>query len=147
MNPPLELHGSDTPQEQTPTHHMPGIDPPFAAARILIVEDEATVADAFGSLLEGHGYRTEIVRHPDEVLPAVRRFRPDVILLDIGLPDRSGFDVAIELAGLDERRRFRVIALSGYSKDDRCIQGNQHFDDRLEKPVKMKTLLRAVANT
>jgi two-component system CheB/CheR fusion protein len=108
--------------------------------RILIVDDQKDVADAVALLLQMQGYSTDSVAHPDEVVPAIRRFKPQIVLLDIGLPERSGIEVASELAGLDERAAIRVVALSGYAEDAAAPGVNELFDGRLLKPVTAEQL-------
>ena len=123
----------------------PGSTEPPGTLRILIVDDQKDVADAVTLLLQMLGHTTHSVTHPDDVVPAIRRFKPEVILLDIGLPERSGIEVAADLARLEERSGMRVIALSGYA-DDAAHGGDALFDGRLLKPVTAEQLTALLGN-
>lgn len=70
-----------------------------ASPRILIVEDEDNIALALDWLLTREGYRHERVASGDEALPAIRRGRPDLVLLDVMLPGSSGYDICREVRG------------------------------------------------
>jgi len=112
--------------------------------RVLIVDDQKDVVDSLALLLRTQGHISEAVHHPDDVLPAIERFKPQVVLLDIGLPGRSGYDVAADLAGLGERSKMRVIALSGYAEDAAPTGYDENFDQRLLRPVRLDDLLEAI---
>ncbi|EJM95712.1 response regulator [Herbaspirillum sp. YR522] len=70
---------------------------PPSSADILIVEDEPKMAELLQKYLAAAGYRSRHVEHGDAALPAVRQQRPDLILLDIMLPGRSGWEICREL--------------------------------------------------
>jgi DNA-binding response OmpR family regulator len=66
---------------------------PLRAKRVLIVEDEESVASGLVAILDVEGFTTHHVARGGETLEAVESFRPDILLLDIGLPDISGLEV------------------------------------------------------
>ncbi len=69
-------------------------------------------------------------------MAAARAFRPDVVLLDIGLPGMDGFEIASALRALPETSRAHLIAVSGYGQDkDRALSAQAGFDLHLVKPV------------
>ncbi len=118
---------------------MDGID----RSAVLIVEDDALLRDAFRLLLEDSGYRVLGAATGGEALDMARRERPGLMLLDLGLPDRSGMDVIRELRSLEELSAMPVVALSGRPGRDerqRCLQAG--FSEYLEKPVRPRWLLR-----
>jgi CheY-like chemotaxis protein len=72
-------------------------------------------------------------------------FRPDVVLLDIGMPGMDGYEVARRLSALPEGRRPRIVAVTGWSQEsDRHQASEAGFDMHLVKPVDLDALLRAL---
>jgi DNA-binding response OmpR family regulator len=119
---------------------MDGID---RSAAVLIVEDDPLLRDAFRLLLEDSGYRVLGAGTGGEALDLARRERPALMLLDLGLPDRSGMEVIRELRQTEELNGMPVVALSGRPGRDerqRCLQAG--FSDYLEKPVRPRWLLQ-----
>jgi len=104
--------------------------------RILIVDDNIDSAESLGLWLKLVGHEVKLVHEGLTAVEAARVFQPDVILLDIGLPDIDGYEVAERLKrelGLDG---VRLIALTGYGQDEdrqRCYDAG--FDEHLIKPV------------
>ncbi|MEJ2186549.1 MAG: response regulator [Gemmatimonadota bacterium] len=118
---------------------MEGID----RSAVLIVEDDALLRDAFRLLLEDSGYRVLGAGTADEAVDLARREHPGLVLLDLGLPDRSGMDVVRELRQLKELNTISVVALSGRpgrEERQRCLQAG--FSEYLEKPVRPRWLLQ-----
>ncbi len=115
-------------------------------ARILIVDDNADAANSLGSLLELEGHRIEVTYGSSDVLARARTFRPDIVLLDIGLPEMDGYEVARRIRALPEFRGVRLVALTGYGQaEDRQRAKSSGFDDHLVKPVEFPTLRRVLA--
>jgi len=83
------------------------------AAPILLVEDDALLRQAFAILLEDAGYRVVEAGSAAEALAVANRETPAVVVLDIGLPDRSGLEVARELRERSETTAIPIIALTG----------------------------------
>jgi DNA-binding NarL/FixJ family response regulator len=82
------------------------------SARVLLVDDHILFAEAIRLAMESRGMEVvDVVQTAQQALPAVRRLRPDLVLLDIGLPDGSGLDVGEAI--LEEVRDAKVLALSG----------------------------------
>jgi CheY-like chemotaxis protein len=112
-----------------------------ATLEILLVDDNADVLDSQQRLLEALGHRVRAVDAGGKVLDAVRSRLPDLLLLDLGMPDMDGYQVARELARLEQRERFKVIALTGYApgagKDNEKLA---HFDGYLLKPITLEML-------
>jgi CheY-like chemotaxis protein len=117
-----------------------------ASARILIVDDNADAADSLGTLLELEGHRIEVTYGSADALARVGTFKPDIVLLDIGLPDMDGYEVARRIRALPEMTHVRLIALTGYGQaEDRQRAKSAGFDDHLVKPVEFPALQRALA--
>jgi CheY-like chemotaxis protein len=101
------------------------------------VDDNADAADSLAMLLQLEGHATLVARSGNEALAAVTQFAPDFVLLDIGLPDISGYEVATRLRALPGLGAMpRLIALTGWSSDeDRRQAAEAGFDAHLVKPV------------
>jgi two-component system, sensor histidine kinase len=113
--------------------------------RILVVEDNADAAESMRLLLGGIGHQVTVVTDGSEAVAAARAFRPDVVLLDIGLPGMDGFQVASALRALPETSRAHLIAVSGYGQEkDRARSAQAGFDLHLVKPVDPGKLAAAI---
>ena len=109
--------------------------------RILLVDDSADAAFAMSMLLEAMGHEVRTAHDGACALNSVDEFRPDVVLLDIGLPGMSGFDVAREMRKRDATRGALLLALTGYgSAADRQTALDAGFDHHLTKPVSIGDL-------
>jgi signal transduction histidine kinase len=119
-----------------------------ATRRILVVEDNADTAESMMMLLSGLGHDVTIVNDGNEAVGVARDFRPDVILLDIGLPGMDGYSLARILRAAPETSAARLIAVSGYGQDkDRQRSAAAGFDLHLVKPVEPTKLAAAIEST
>jgi PAS domain S-box-containing protein len=110
--------------------------------KILVVDDSMDTVDAVARLLREAGHAVEIARDGLAALESARAFKPDVILLDLGLPGLDGFKVAQKLRAEGESRNVRLIAISGYGQaEDRRRTKEAGFDHHLVKPVDFQALL------
>ena len=114
--------------------------------RVLIADDDRDTVMTLGILLRSEGHETWLVQKGADVAQAVREFKPTVVLLDLCMPDRSGYDVAEELSRAYGTSCPTLIAVSGFSKtvdrDKVEISGFHHF---IPKPYDPDALLRLVA--
>ncbi len=116
-----------------------------AARRVLVVEDNMDAAEAMAILLRELGHEVVAVNDGREAVDAARAFRPDIILLDIGLPGIDGFELARRFRELPETRAIKVIAVTGYGQAaDRARSKASGFDLHLVKPVDPDKLARAL---
>ncbi|HEV8676094.1 MAG TPA: ATP-binding protein [Methylomirabilota bacterium] len=124
----------------------PAVTPGAAPARrILIVEDNADARDALTALLSGDGHTVEVAGNAPEALERAGRFRPDVALIDIGLPGMDGYDLARRLRAL-EGPPMHLVALTGYGQaSDRQRTREAGFEVHLVKPVDPEDLARVLA--
>lgn len=114
-------------------------------SRILVVDDNAAAASAMSSLLKLNGHEVMVAYTGSDTEEKAAAFKPDVILLDLGLPDMSGYDVA---RSLREELRFRglIVALTGYGqREDREKTAAAGFDHHLVKPVSINDILAIVS--
>ncbi|WP_207168660.1 PAS domain S-box protein [Thiocystis violacea] len=102
--------------------------------RVLVVDDSPEVVEAASELLRALGHEVAGASTGGAALDAVPRMRPDLILLDIGLPDIDGIEVARRLAELPERQGLRLVAVSGYAAATLGKDADL-FDAHLLKPV------------
>lgn len=87
-------------------------------SKILIVEDEKVLSSALSIKFENEGFKTKIIESGDLVLPEVESWRPDIILLDLLLPKKSGKEVLKELKSSPELKTIPVVILSNLDSDD-----------------------------
>ena len=83
------------------------------SARVLVVEDEAALARGLGDHFRDEGYDVRLVARGDQAVPAVREFRPQLVVLDILLPGRSGLDVLRELRAAGDRVPVLMLTAKG----------------------------------
>jgi len=114
---------------------------------VLVVDDNVDAAEMVAAALEMLGYRTEVAHDGAAAREAFDRVRPDVALLDIGLPDVDGYTLASKLRATEHGGRARLIALTGYGQPgDRARSAAAGFDTHLVKPVDLTVLARALAS-
>ena len=119
--------------------------PSIPATRILVVDDNADAALSLEVLLKIDGHEVEVALTPGEALSRIRSFAPEVVLLDIGLPDMDGYEVARRIRSQPQLAPVRLVALTGYGQsEDRQRVRASGFDDHLVKPVDYAALQRAL---
>jgi PAS domain S-box-containing protein len=111
--------------------------------RILVVDDNVDSAESMAMLLSALGYDTRTAHDGTNALRCAEAFRPAVVLLDIGLPDISGLDVAQRIRRTDWGRTMRLAALSGWGQEaDKQRALAAGFDQHLTKPADPAQLQR-----
>jgi CheY-like chemotaxis protein len=114
--------------------------------RVLIVDDNEDAANSLAMILKLGGHETASVHTAVDALQRAADFRPDVVLLDIGLPGMDGYEVAQKMRELPGLRDIRLVAVTGYGRsDDRRRARDAGFDDHLTKPVEFAVLERTLA--
>ncbi len=107
-----------------------------AQGRIMIVDDNADAAEVLGALCELLGYAVTIEHASQRALERARRERPEICLIDIGLPDMDGNELASRLRRLPETAQSMLVAVTGYGQEkDRDAARAAGFDHYLVKPV------------
>jgi CheY-like chemotaxis protein len=111
--------------------------------RVLVVEDNVDAADSLSLLLRLYGYEVQVARTGPTALEMASVSRPDVVLLDIGLPGMDGYEVAKRLRERPDFKDVTMCALTGYtpSEADRHRQQETRFDHYYVKPVNLAILL------
>ncbi|WP_429483805.1 response regulator [Paraburkholderia youngii] len=115
---------------------LPTISEPDLRRRILLVDDSEDAAVSLSMLLESDGHQTRIATTGAAALVMAYEFEAEVLLLDIGLPDISGYDVARRLRHDPRGKRMLLIAVTGWSQEhDKGAAFEAGFDYHLVKPV------------
>ena len=116
-----------------------------AAKKVLIVEDNELNMKLFNDLLEAHGYFTLQTKDGVEALRMARQHRPDLILMDIQLPEVSGLEVTKWLKEDDELRSIPVIAVTSFAmKGDEQKIREGGCEAYISKPISVASFLRTV---
>ena len=112
---------------------------------VLIVEDNELNMKLFHDLLDAHGYRTLQTRTGMEALKLARERRPDLILMDIQLPEVSGLEVTKWLKDDDDLREIPVIAVTAFAmKGDEARIRQGGCEAYISKPISVVTFLATV---
>jgi CheY-like chemotaxis protein len=115
--------------------------------RVLVVEDGDDAREMLQALLTLHGHEVVTAATGAEALAAFETFDADVVLLDIGLPDMDGYEVARRLRASDPTHAVRLVALTGYGQsedENRAYQAG--CDLHITKPVEPQSLARLLAD-
>jgi CheY-like chemotaxis protein len=119
-----------------------------AGRRILVVDDNRDAAESLGLLLEMMGHQVCVTHGGAEGLALMRTFEPAVVLLDIGMPDVDGYEVARRIREEGGSRRPLLIAITGWGQvEDRRRARQAGFDHHLTKPVDVHELQRLLVGT
>jgi PAS domain S-box-containing protein len=131
----------------------PVVDPPVARQvlpirrRILVVDDNVDAADSLVMLLQLDGHEVEAAYGGAAAIEAVQRWRPQMVFLDIGLPEMDGYEVARRLRKQDCATPLRLIALTGYGQQEDVERSYAAgFNDHLVKPVSAEALEAILAS-
>ena len=104
--------------------------------RILVVDDNCDAADTLAELLEMYGHTVRTAYTGTQATERTLEFKPDIVFLDIGLPDMSGYDVAVKMRQLPIPQQFLLVALTGYGQEhDRQAALASGFNEHFAKPV------------
>jgi len=119
-----------------------------APSRVLVVDDNKDTTDGLTRLLVRAGYIVQAAYDGPSALVMAADFRPEIVLLDLGLPVMDGFQVAKELRRTKEGKKLKLIALSGYGQDeDQRRSREAGFDLHLVKPVEFAELRKAMVGS
>jgi PAS domain S-box-containing protein len=137
----LRLPLSETPPEFKATVPARAADP--TARRILVVDDNLDSAESIATLLQLSGHRTFVVHDGLSAVEAAEHLRPDVVLLDVGLPKLNGIDACRQIRSHTWGKGIVIVALTGWGQEsDRRKTREAGFDAHLVKPVEYGDLLQ-----
>jgi PAS domain S-box-containing protein len=126
---------------------IPTVTPPLhgASRRVLVVDDNTDGAESLALLLRFSGHAVEVAHDGPQALEAAARFRPDVALLDIGLPGLNGYEVCQRLRQEPWGKTMTIVALTGWGQDDDRRRSSQAgFGTHMVKPVDPPALMRLI---
>jgi PAS domain S-box-containing protein len=144
----LPLPASDAPAMAEAARE---VEVPAASAgglRVLVVDDNIDAAETLGALLEFSGHQVRVAHTGAEALTMAAAQLPQVVFMDIGLPDISGYEAALALRDMQGMAGARIIALTGWgAPSDKERSSAAGFDQHLTKPVDFNQLLAALQQT
>jgi CheY-like chemotaxis protein len=118
---------------------------PSRPLKILVADDNADAAESLSVLLEMLGHDVHVASDGEEALKINRVFRPDVALLDIGMPKLNGYELARQLRA-EHARTPVLVAITGWGqRDDLRRAAAAGFDFHLVKPVPPEQLIELIA--
>jgi PAS domain S-box-containing protein len=142
----LPMHGVST-QQPGPTE---AVKPPTAMQqrRIMLVDDNVDAANTLGKLLALSGHEVALFDNPVDALAAVRAFKPEIAILDIGLPVLNGYELAHEIRTALGPDICRLFALTGYGQPaDRLKSQVAGFEQHFVKPVSIEQVIGCIHAT
>jgi PAS domain S-box-containing protein len=117
-----------------------------APLQVLVVDDNPDMASSTAMVLRASGHDVRVAHSASDALAIAADYRPDVVLLDIGLPRTDGYEIARRLRRLPECQNARLIAVTGYGQEsDRVLSKEAGFDSHLVKPVNPDQLRAVLA--
>jgi len=136
---------NEAPVSEAAAAERPGATP----RKVLVIDDNSDAANALRMLLENDGHNVRVAHDGVSGLALAREYRPEYLLLDIGLPRLNGYDIAASVRGDPELRHTTLVAITGYGQvHDRARTAAVGFDHHLTKPVEfseLRELFRAKA--
>jgi CheY-like chemotaxis protein len=115
------------------------------ARRVLLVDDNIDAVESMEILLQAFGYEVATALHPTLALSLIDSFDPGAAVVDIGLPDMDGYQLAAEIRRRRAGKPLRLIAFTGYGgAEDIARATAAGFDAHLVKPVEIERLLAAL---
>ncbi|QHI97539.1 response regulator [Xylophilus rhododendri] len=119
-----------------------------ARRRMMLVDDNTDAAELLAAVLADEGFEVRVSADPFEALALAEEFRPEIAILDVGLPGMSGHELAVALRGAREPEALRLVALSGYGQPmDRSQSLAAGFETHFVKPVSYPDLLAHLHKT
>ncbi|MFL6580648.1 MAG: ATP-binding protein, partial [Burkholderiales bacterium] len=114
--------------------------------RVLVVDDNVDAAESIAMILRITGHKVMCIYDGQSVMKMVQNYKPEVVIIDIGLPGMSGYDVAKLLRNTPECKHLALVAVTGYGQDnDRMTAQQAGFDSHMTKPVDPDVLGEFVA--
>jgi two-component system, sensor histidine kinase len=118
---------------------------PKKCVRIVVVDDDRDTAAMMSTLLRMAGHEVEAAHDGAGALQAVSRFKPEVVLLDLGMPDIDGLEIARRLRRTPDGDKLLLIALTGHCRTDHVAAARAAgFDHHVAKPVDLNVVRRLV---
>ena len=113
--------------------------------RVLVADDDFDEARSLAAILRSHGHDVLCVKHGADVLGTVAGYAPDALLVDVGLPQRSGYEIARALRERYGSARPVILAMGGGDAAETRTQ-SADFDGQVSKPLESRKLLAALCS-
>ena len=115
--------------------------------KILVVDDDLDIIEILKYNLNKSGYLVKSAKNGIEAIKRAKKFMPDIILMDVMMPEMSGIEACSEIKQIDELSETMIIFLSARSEDYTQISAyDAGADDYISKPIKPKILLKKISN-
>jgi len=115
------------------------------AKKVLIADDEPNIVTSLEFLMTKSGYEVEVARNGEEALALVESFMPDLVLLDVMMPQRSGYDVCQKMRERAEWRHIKIVMLSAKGREAEVSKGlSLGADAYVTKPFSNRELIAKV---
>jgi CheY-like chemotaxis protein len=122
--------------------NIPGLAPAETPLRLMVVDDNADAAEVLRLLLEALGHDVAIEHDAQCAIERARQIAPQILFLDIGLPDMDGYELVRHLRALPGTADAIFVAVTGYGQpDDKARAREAGFDHHVVKPVKLPVIL------
>ncbi|HEX5126214.1 MAG TPA: PAS domain S-box protein [Rhodocyclaceae bacterium] len=132
-------------KEIAPSEATPAQTPARGGRKILVVDDNRDAADSIATLLQLSGHEVTVAYDGSEALRVATSNPIDIVLLDLGLPTMTGYEVARRMREIPTLRNARLIAMTGYGQDsDKRAAVDAGFEMHLVKPVEFGNLMRII---
>jgi len=114
--------------------------------RILVVDDDHATADMQAMLISTLGYEAKAVYSGQEAVEQIATYEPDMALIDIGMPERDGYDTVAGIRQQPGGTHVILVAVTGWSRDeDKRRAYESGFDLHVSKPMRVETLRELIA--
>lgn len=114
-------------------------------ASVLIVDDEPNIVISLEFLIARNGFSPYVARSGEQAIDLMEEFVPDIVLLDVMLPNRSGFDILRHIRGSQHLRGIKVIMLSARSREQDISKGmDLGADFYVTKPFSTRELIKKI---
>lgn len=134
--------------QSAPSHDLPRGLPAGPPLKVLVVDDDRDAVDMLKMLLELHGGSAHTAYDGAEAVKLAEELRPEIVLLDIGLPKMNGYEACRQIRRHAWGRSMIVVALTGLGHEDDYAKSEESgFDMHLVKPVEPELLLTVLAAT
>ena len=115
------------------------------AKRVLIADDEPNIVTSLEFLMTQSGYQVQVARSGEEALAMLESFRPDLVLLDVMMPQRSGYEVCQKMRSHPDWRHIKIVMLSAKGREAEVSKGlSLGADAYVTKPFSNRELMARV---
>jgi signal transduction histidine kinase/CheY-like chemotaxis protein len=112
--------------------------------KILVVDDDVTALETLSELLKQWGHEVKVAQDGSSALETVSHYQPEMVILDIGLPDMEGYEIARQIRQGERGQEILLVALTGYGEEARRRSQEAGFDYHFTKPVDLAALKEVV---